>query len=420
MDSLTCWCQQNNIASHEAKLREQFGFLQPSELGDLSAPDLEKIIGECQMNFGEQVRFKRAVNQFIPSNRSDFVERTLKSLENARLTPSQLFALGQGIELLYASQANAVVQFLPLDMWRTIFHYSRIAVFPIRVLLGLRTVCRAWHQLIGSYKTINFDERDFEVNKLANIFELEALEILEDSKIDFRLFTQLKELTIGAGRSKGSFFSDDMDILTHLTNLTHLNLTSKFLTRLGPLTSLCSLHLREPCLIKQDATRHLSRLTKLVSEDLHFFQNGKGIYHNAANGDTFDGEFFGGLLVYGVLDNRRQGLRYEGSFRHGMWKPNGRGVLISDANQSQYEGEFRYGAKHGDGVYSCPEFRYEGMYKENKISGLGVLFLHKNGNVYEGEFQEVMSEEGKKITAKGTRFKRTGESKPFEKEFSLN
>jgi radial spoke head protein 1 len=59
-------------------------------------------------------------------------------------------------------------------------------------------------------------------------------------------------------------------------------------------------------------------------------------------------------------------------------------------NGEIYEGHFESGKKHGQGVFSYFQnknyVKYEGNFKDNKLSGTGTMF-YKDGTKYSGDFE---------------------------------
>ena len=68
---------------------------------------------------------------------------------------------------------------------------------------------------------------------------------------------------------------------------------------------------------------------------------------------------------------------------------NGNNVFHT-SNNGKYEGEWkRFDGvikRHGKGIYSCPEFTYEGDFEEDQFHGIGVITF-ANGRKYTGQFE---------------------------------
>jgi len=70
-DPLVDWCSANDLQSLSRRLGSKSGILHVSELSALTQEDIDEIITACQMNTGERVRFRNAINKlqdpsFVP------------------------------------------------------------------------------------------------------------------------------------------------------------------------------------------------------------------------------------------------------------------------------------------------------------------------------------------------------------------
>lgn len=101
---------------------------------------------------------------------------------------------------------------------------------------------------------------------------------------------------------------------------------------------------------------------------------------------VFDNSF--GTRMEGDLDGRatvtvRNGLRYEGELREGLFHGRGTAVL---PNGDRYEGTWENGRPHGRGVYVWANGdRYEGEIQRGERTGEGIR-TWKDGTRFEGRF----------------------------------
>lgn len=103
---------------------------------------------------------------------------------------------------------------------------------------------------------------------------------------------------------------------------------------------------------------------------------------------------------------------YKGNLENGI--PTGQGEYHND-NESIYSGEFKNGKLNGKGIQIIGEYRYEGNFIDNELTGYGKLFT--NGKLqYEGEFvNTVENGEGKFYEIDGSVFEGTFENGYYKK-----
>ena len=102
------------------------------------------------------------------------------------------------------------------------------------------------------------------------------------------------------------------------------------------------------------------------------------------NGDIFEGKFVNGELNGKGIFKSKDNSIYVGDFVDSM--RNGKGELTTD--KLHYIGEFKNNEISGKGVidFLNEGHRYEGNFENNEINGKGV-YKWKNGDVYEGELK---------------------------------
>lgn len=128
-------------------------------------------------------------------------------------------------------------------------------------------------------------------------------------------------------------------------------------------------------------------------------KNGHGIFYNRETGDSYDGNWYNGIIVKGVL-NTNDGDRYKGTFKDSQLDGVGE---FHYKNGDIYFGEWSEGKKCGKGILNRPDgFRYEGNFFNNKYNGQGIIYFH-NEDRFEGEFKD-----GKKC-GQGKLYRKNGE-----------
>lgn len=87
--TLADWCRVNNLTTIESKLRSQEGIFEISELKEFSS-DVEQIISTCQMNRGDALRFRKAMNALTdqPSQPSTPLAESQDSQPQTNQVPS--------------------------------------------------------------------------------------------------------------------------------------------------------------------------------------------------------------------------------------------------------------------------------------------------------------------------------------------
>ena len=100
------------------------------------------------------------------------------------------------------------------------------------------------------------------------------------------------------------------------------------------------------------------------------------------NGDIYEGKFIDGQIFgKGIMKNKN--ILYVGDFVEN--KKNGEGELST--NKIYYKGDFEDDKFSKNGIldFLIEGHRYEGEFKDNEITGMGI-FKWKGGDIYEGSF----------------------------------
>ena len=125
---------------------------------------------------------------------------------------------------------------------------------------------------------------------------------------------------------------------------------------------------------------------------------GKGNYINN-KGDVYIGNFSQGILNgKGTIikkmenNNKSNGGHDEKNEKNNDMMNNKENNL---ENNLIYEGEIKNFMKEGYGTEKCPEYNYEGYFKKKKKNGQGSIIYLKQGRKYKGEFKN------NEITGKG-------------------
>lgn len=63
---LVHWCLTNGLQSLGTKLEDLCGLQAVEELEKLKPTDTEEIVSVCQMNVGERIRFRNAIEKLQP------------------------------------------------------------------------------------------------------------------------------------------------------------------------------------------------------------------------------------------------------------------------------------------------------------------------------------------------------------------
>lgn len=368
-------------------------------------------------------------------------QHVLGFLRQNTLKCQELVTLAEEIDRLYAIQANTVVQDFPVDLLLQIFSQVRWTYYrkhhEFKFWLGYRTVSKSWQVAVTKLdfsgwftKAHIFQTLGFRPEGILSILKFTKLHCShEEIRIlkEYQKLTNLKCLGLNLARGKADQ-EDTLSQLTQLiklgvdgasisergllplTNLQGLTLRSSPIENISTLTNLRSLKIWGTTKLTQEATKDLTKLTRLTSGDPNFFRSGRGfcVY---SEGKIYDGEW---------LDGRHHGkgfCRYEnkdeynGDWIRGEW--HGQGVLrfwarntrsldvswytgdwIEDtqtgkgtryySNGDSYEGSWYDGDKIGYGVYRFKDGGvYEGEWGGNEITGQGKC-VYPNGDVYEG------------------------------------
>lgn len=143
------------------------------------------------------------------------------------------------------------------------------------------------------------------------------------------------------------------------------------------------------------------------------------------NGSVYDGQWRDGVQEGdGVWDDKATRIYYKGSWKSGRF--HGVGFMKYRDRGEYFEGEFREAKKNGFGILRAALWRHVGMWKDDKLSGLGLhvyesgdiyvglwengarekvgWLLSKNGDTYEGEWRaDKMQGRGGYVFATGSR-----------------
>jgi hypothetical protein len=133
-----------------------------------------------------------------------------------------------------------------------------------------------------------------------------------------------------------------------------------------------------------------------VVMDRVYFDHGIAVHYRGLWNTTQNQPHGNGLAIY------KEGpiVSYEGCYDHGA-KFHGHGRLLY-RNGDSYEGEFQENLKHGTGMFRWNDGRqYTGEYRNNQRHGRGV-YVFPNGDRYEGEFEHNQRHgKGKFVFANG-------------------
>ena len=111
--------------------------------------------------------------------------------------------------------------------------------------------------------------------------------------------------------------------------------------------------------------------------------NGKGIFKSKDNNSTYIGDFVNSKRN-GVGELTTNKLHYVGEFKND--ELSGKGVIDFLNEGNRYEGEFENNDINGKGIYKFKNGDvYEGEMKNGKMDGFGK-FTYADGKIYEGEF----------------------------------
>ena len=129
-----------------------------------------------------------------------------------------------------------------------------------------------------------------------------------------------------------------------------------------------------------------------LSPHLELCKNVTKLYEN---GDIYKGELSFGLPNnHGKLEFTEKEIEYTyvGDFMNGL--KHGKGNLSSKDNKFNYEGDWEMDKFQGFGTWIDHGEKYNGYFKEGKFHGKGNLFK-KEGDIYDGEFEEGFMIKGK-------------------------
>ena len=125
---------------------------------------------------------------------------------------------------------------------------------------------------------------------------------------------------------------------------------------------------------------------------------GKGISYSKEQ-NKYEGHFlYNKFNGYGIL-SLNNGDIYKGNFKNNKF--NGKGTYLY-SNGDIYEGDWKKNKREGKGImkYFNTGNEYNGDWKDDKRMGYGI-FIYKEGDKYEGEFNDVREGKGKMIYSNG-------------------
>lgn len=285
-----------------------------------------------------------------------------------------------------------IYQFLYPDYWVSYQNPAK----EFKFWLGCRTVSKSWRSwiakidfppIVGAFQfamTMNLPNvlSLFKVSRLiisqdVKILAVSALTKVKDLLIyhkkalplnEWPLLTQLTQLesmTIYGGLAR-EIPQKNLHCFTNLKSLTLFN-AGAHIKSLQALTNLQKLILlEEHGLTQAHIQQHLTKLTRLTSDDPSFFKSGKGHFQNEGAWD-YDGEWKDGN-------------------RHGFGKC---GTASFDPTEGTYEGEWVDDEPHGKGVFTFTNrigiSTYTGDWARGKRNGKGFR-QYQGGDTYNGDW----------------------------------
>jgi hypothetical protein len=233
----------------------------------------------------------------------------LFALRNVDLNTDQLAFLSNEIDDLYSLKANQITQNFPSDLWQKIIKEAGLQKLHVMDLLPFRAVNQSWNKVICSFPKVDTLHL-IDVTPISKIFPfLRSLRLTKHtSKPDFALLTGLTKLKLEDGKNiskmqksgeyaRETLYSDNLKELQGLTNLQHLQIKSRYVISLSPLTTLTKLnclYLKTPSFIERTKIDEIQNLTKLIAQDRQIFGNGKGLFIDPHEPMIYEGGFFGG------------------------------------------------------------------------------------------------------------------------------
>lgn len=126
-----------------------------------------------------------------------------------------------------------------------------------------------------------------------------------------------------------------------------------------------------------------------------------GRHYRAWEGNSYDGDWVGGLFHGQGSYRGLSGFTYSGEFIDGV--PDGKGTTTWP-NGDRYVGGLHHNMRDGQGIYTFAEGGvYEGQYKNNKFHGQGK-YVDAQGNYYEGQWvDDKPNGDGKLLAKEGDR-----------------
>lgn len=312
----------------------------------------------------------------------------LQVVSEADLSCDEVVAIIAVLQKNYASKASFAIQTFPIDLWLNIFNFCGASHSDS--WLVNRTVCQTWNRSILQMSCVTMPNwsNASRFLKLFN-FSLTELRLPENARIDeITDLSKLRGLTIFSGRAysqklewerlskldnltslslESSYSRFNSEDLEPLTNLTRLSLDCSSVSSIDFLTNLTYLDLvssnRFWCPLRQ-----VNALTKLVT-----------LKSNMRDQILKSTEISGLKPIY-VLEND--------SYYAGEWgadcKPHGFGVYTSP--EWSYQGQWENQSPHGHGkAFSAIDY-YEGGWVRGAQSGKGEC-LYSDGTKVIGEWE---------------------------------
>ena len=121
---------------------------------------------------------------------------------------------------------------------------------------------------------------------------------------------------------------------------------------------------------------------------------GKGNYINN-KGDVYIGNFSQGILNGKGTIIKKMENNNKSNGGHDEKNEKNNDMMNNKENNLIYEGEIKNFMKEGYGTEKCPEYNYEGYFHNDKKNGQGSIIYLKQGRKYKGEFKN------NEITGKG-------------------
>ena len=121
-------------------------------------------------------------------------------------------------------------------------------------------------------------------------------------------------------------------------------------------------------------------------------------------GDLLNGKFDGYGKLYEMLDGHRNFLKYEGSFKDGLYHGFGKGKLFKKYSEFLYKGNFVKGKMEGNGILYYENGKNifcDSTFKDNDLYGKGIIYYYNNSKKIEGIFDNLNTCQGIYYNPKG-------------------